>query len=291
MEGDAAQLCGCCSVGTAWRPAAPAPGLREAVAAATAFLAALLYRGRCLLGLPVVFLGTGSSVSRAAASAAGGWREDAILEDVEFGFRLVEAGCRPCYTEDVVTRVHVPPSYRALKLQQARWMRGVGQALASRWWRSLDQLAYLLYYPAAAAWHPLLLAAAVLGASQAAALAALAALAFTAAAVGAVYTKFLVGLGYGPAKAVRLAGASSALGLVMAPSLLAALAAGLAGSSEWGAPTPRRRGGGRPLDVEPLYALACAVAAALAPWQLSLALLAYPAALLYVVVRFGGELA
>jgi cellulose synthase/poly-beta-1,6-N-acetylglucosamine synthase-like glycosyltransferase len=293
VKGDASQLCGCCSVITRWKPKSSEPGLREAIAAATVFLASLLYRGRCLLGHFVVFLGTGSSVERGLAIKLGGWRSNAVLEDVEFGFRLASSRCRPCYTEDVETLVETPPSYLGLRVQQQRWMRGVGQLIARRWWRDVGQLAYLLIYPAAAIWHPLILVSAALGVSKTLATVLLVSLAACTLASSLIYVRFLELNGYGWVKAVRLAGASSALGLVLAPSLVIAFIEGVLGVKGWGQPTPRRRGVGswRSLVVELLYALASTAIALTCSWQLALIAALYPIAFTYILVRFGGEIA
>ncbi len=291
FKGDYRVLCSCCSVVTAWKPGNVSKGLREAIATALAHTFTTVYRGRCGLGKPVVFLGTGSSVNRWVAARLGGWKEDAILEDVEFGFRLSISTCKPCYTEDAITLVSIPPSYAALRLQQSRWIRGVGQLLSQGLWREGWQLLYLLQYPATVLWHPLLLLAAVAGVSGDTAVAYTGAILFL---VGlSAYTYMVSFRTYSLEKALRLAGAATALWVTMTPVLLLALIQGILGSREWGPVTPRSPGapGGVDLAPELVYGVVSVVIALLTPVPLSLLILAYPLALAYTLVRFSGELA
>ncbi len=295
VSGDYRELCGCCSVIGSWIPRERRRGILEAVGTALTYLRAATYRGRCLKGLPVFFLGTGSAVSGNLATLVGGWREDAVLEDVEFGFRIIDlGGCSPCYTDNVTVHVEVPPSYLGLRVQQARWIRGVGQIIAMKWWRSVDQLLYVIQYPLQVMWHPLLLISLLTGVSYAIGVTVFAAIVAGLILAAVAYVKALSSAGTDTVKALRLGGGVAALGLLLTPTLLAAFIDGLLGSKTWGPPTPRRRQGFSVSHLYPeaIYAVASTIAT-LASWPNPLALVAalYPVSLAYVVLRYHDELA
>ena len=94
-------------------------------------------------------------------------------------------------------------------------------------------------------------------------------------------------------RAVRLAGASSAIGLLLTPTLLLAFVEGLLGVRGWGAPTPRVRLGRlnvAALMPEIVYAAVSLVIGLAYLWNpLALLALAYPASLAYLVARFADQ--
>jgi len=81
------------------------------------------YDGNMLLQ----FSGTGGVWRKKAIEAAGGWRADTIVEDVDLSFRAQLAGWKIKLLSDVVCPAELPADVNALKVQQFRWMQGGAQ--------------------------------------------------------------------------------------------------------------------------------------------------------------------
>ncbi|ABL79125.1 glycosyltransferase family 2 protein [Thermofilum pendens] len=89
-----------------------------------------LIRGRERLGLFVPLTGSCQFVKRSALEEVGGWREDALAEDLELSMDLLARGYRVKYANDVVSWQEAPTSLRSLAVQRNRWYRGYMEAFA-----------------------------------------------------------------------------------------------------------------------------------------------------------------
>ena len=81
----------------------------------------------------MMLLGTCFYVDRVALRAVDGFREDAIAEDMDLGFRLYQAGGRIVTTATAI-ETEVPNDWRIWWRQKRRWSMGGVQALV-RYWR------------------------------------------------------------------------------------------------------------------------------------------------------------
>ncbi len=72
-----------------------------------------------------VFCGSAELVRRDVLAASGGWRPGALTEDVDYSMRLMAAGRRIVYLEDLFCACEVPHTPRDLFRQQMRWAYGV----------------------------------------------------------------------------------------------------------------------------------------------------------------------
>ena len=139
-----------------WRGYSSGTRWGEALAKLTTVASIGLIYGRRRLGLPVLPPGSGVLVKRELLEAVGGWSEDALTEDLDTALKLLERG----YEADVLPSfalVEAPPTYSALKRQQARWSYGALQALKRRVKAALrrpELFFYLTHY--AVTWLPLL---------------------------------------------------------------------------------------------------------------------------------------
>ena len=79
----------------------------------------------------IVQHGTMTIVRRDALEAVGGWDPHCICEDTELGLRLLEAGWRKVYVDEVLGTGLVPQSFSAYQRQRERWARGGIQILRS----------------------------------------------------------------------------------------------------------------------------------------------------------------
>ncbi len=295
------KLAGCDSTIGLWTSAPGQKMLTEALGEVLTFASRILYSSRCRLGKPVFFLGSGSSVKTSVAHALGGWNENAILEDVEFGLRLLARGYRVCFSEDAIVYIGIPPTYHAFRVQQARWARGAVQLLSRHLGLVIqvggfEALLYLLQYVLIAFWHPLLLATVLLGQPTVhATIAYLAASSFLLGLAGNTYMQFLVKeRGHNTLRALRLAAASTAISASLTPTLLVAIVEGIIGRRVWRRTPKTRTGTGtRVLLPEILYTLLNLYAAY---HCLVNGLLVYPLLLLhalapvYVALRFRGQI-
>ena len=85
--------------------------------------------GRNRNNLLMNFNGTAGVWRRKAIEAAGGWRDDTLIEDVDLSFRAQLAGWQALYLPDVESPAELPPQMAAFKRQQARWATGQAQCL------------------------------------------------------------------------------------------------------------------------------------------------------------------
>lgn len=83
-----------------------------------------LYRGKEKLGLFVPFAGTCMFVRREILEDIGGWRDDALSEDLELSAKLTKKGYRVKFTPEVRSRQENPSRFRELVGQRIRWYRG-----------------------------------------------------------------------------------------------------------------------------------------------------------------------
>lgn len=68
--------------------------------------------------------GTLSVISLSALDAVGGWRADTVTEDAELGVRLVTAGYRGVFVDQVAGKGLLPLSASSLCTQRRRWAHG-----------------------------------------------------------------------------------------------------------------------------------------------------------------------
>lgn len=73
--------------------------------------------------------GTMTLVRRDALQAAGGWDADCICEDTELGLRLLRAGGRMVYVDEVLGTGLLPADFAAYRRQRQRWAQGGMQIL------------------------------------------------------------------------------------------------------------------------------------------------------------------
>src|SRR5206468_11651049 len=86
------------------------------------------------LGRPVQFNGTAGLWRRAALDRAGGWlggdgAPPSVTEDLALSFRLAIAEGFGATRPEIAVRTELPTSVAAFRRQQARWVRGGGEAL------------------------------------------------------------------------------------------------------------------------------------------------------------------
>ncbi len=95
--------------------------------------------GRCRSGRLFNFNGTAGVWRREAITAAGGWEQDTLTEDLDVSYRAQLAGWRFLYVDAPEAPAELPISLVALKSQQHRWTKGASQTarkLLGRLWRS-----------------------------------------------------------------------------------------------------------------------------------------------------------
>lgn len=104
----------------------------------------------------IVQHGTMSVIRRQALEAVGGWDAGCVCEDTELGLRLLQAGWRNVYVDEVLGSGLVPQSFAAYQRQRQRWARGGIQILrrhaASLWGRSALSLGQRYHF--LAGWLP-----------------------------------------------------------------------------------------------------------------------------------------
>lgn len=85
---------------------------------------AVEHRARHAAGLFFNFNGTAGMWRRSCLEDAGGWSGATLTEDLELSYRAQMAGWKGVYRDDVRVPGELPPSLRALEVQQQRWTRG-----------------------------------------------------------------------------------------------------------------------------------------------------------------------
>lgn len=85
---------------------------------------AVEHRARHAAGLFFNFNGTAGMWRRSCLEDAGGWSGATLTEDLELSYRAQMAGWRGVYRDDVRVPGELPPTLRALEVQQQRWTRG-----------------------------------------------------------------------------------------------------------------------------------------------------------------------
>jgi cellulose synthase/poly-beta-1,6-N-acetylglucosamine synthase-like glycosyltransferase len=83
-----------------------------------------LIRGKEVLGLFVPLNGSCYFVRRKVLEELGGWKVDALSEDMELAARLVKANHKIRYASDVTSLQEYPSSLVDFFRQRARWFRG-----------------------------------------------------------------------------------------------------------------------------------------------------------------------
>jgi len=82
------------------------------------------HRVRSLAGRFFNFNGTAGLWRRQAIEDSGGWRSETVTEDLELSIRAWLGGWRFVYLDDLVAPSDLPARYRALRIQQRRWIAG-----------------------------------------------------------------------------------------------------------------------------------------------------------------------
>ncbi len=75
-----------------------------------------------------VFCGSGELVKKSYLEEQGGWTMGALTEDVDYSLRVISAGKRIAYVDDLRIRCEVPYTPGDLFKQQMRWAYGVMRA-------------------------------------------------------------------------------------------------------------------------------------------------------------------
>ncbi|MET1101142.1 MAG: glycosyltransferase family 2 protein [Pyrodictiaceae archaeon] len=227
--------------------------LQEAASALIEYGSRILYSARCRLKLPLLFLGSGTILHREVIDDVGLWSEDIILEDVEYGLRLVGKGYRLLLSEDAATFVGVPPSYTSLRKQQARWCKGASQLLVRRIGvilgsrhisliEKLELIVYLAQYLVSSLWVLIIPLSVIVGASPRLIDLIGFMLIILLGIGGAPIMEILREKGYSMLKAMRVSGGAAALSASMTPVILWASLQGLIERrGRLGEKTPKRR--------------------------------------------------
>jgi len=77
----------------------------------------------------IVQHGTMTIIRTQALQAVGGWNAECVCEDTELGLRLLEAGWRKVYVDEVLGAGLVPSDFASYQRQRERWARGGMQIL------------------------------------------------------------------------------------------------------------------------------------------------------------------
>lgn len=80
--------------------------------------------------------GTMTLIRRDALEAAGAWDTGCICEDTELGLRLLAAGGRAIYVDEVLGTGLLPADFAAYQRQRERWAQG-GMQILHKHWRAL----------------------------------------------------------------------------------------------------------------------------------------------------------
>lgn len=115
-----------------WKPLNMDTRVSEMQAYALDYLMDSLYRGFQGLGLPVFPLGSGTVYRKDKLLELNGWDEARIQDDMEIGIRIFSKGYKTGFIDNAGTKVELPPTIKALRIQQCRWSYGAMDALLSR---------------------------------------------------------------------------------------------------------------------------------------------------------------
>ena len=128
----------------------------------------------------IVQHGTMTLIRASSLRALGGWSSDTVCEDTELGLRVLQAGQRAVYVDEVLGTGLVPADFGAYRRQRHRWAQGAMQILrrhagalfgpsglsvgqryhfVAGWLPWLGDAMHLIFTVAAVAWTLLLLAA------------------------------------------------------------------------------------------------------------------------------------
>jgi len=128
----------------------------------------------------IVQHGTMTLIRATTLRAVGGWSSDTVCEDTELGLRVLQAGQRAVYVDEVLGTGLVPADFGAYRRQRHRWAQGAMQILCRHtstlfgrsglslgqryhflagWLPWLGDALHLVFTVAAIAWTLLLLAA------------------------------------------------------------------------------------------------------------------------------------
>lgn len=100
---------------------------------------AVEHEARFRNGLFFNFNGTAGMWRRECLEEVGGWSGETLTEDLELSYRAQLGGWRGVYRDDVRVPGEVPPTLRALEVQQERWTRGglqTARRILPRMWRA-----------------------------------------------------------------------------------------------------------------------------------------------------------
>ncbi len=116
-----------------WKPLNMDTRISEMQAYALDYLMDSLYRGFSGLNLSVFPLGSGTIYRKdVLINKLRGWDEKRIQDDMEIGVRIFCSGYRTAFVDNVGIKVELPPTIKALRIQQCRWSYGAMDALISR---------------------------------------------------------------------------------------------------------------------------------------------------------------
>ena len=106
--------------------------IAEGIAHAMEFIIDSTFKAWHRLGIPVYTLGTGTLYRRKVLEEVNGWSEDMLMDDLEIGARIINAGYHVDYMDNVKVYVEVPPTLRAYRIQQYKWSYGAMELLRKR---------------------------------------------------------------------------------------------------------------------------------------------------------------
>lgn len=85
-----------------------------------------------------IFCGSGELIKKSDIIELGGWTEGSLTEDVDFSLRLIAAGKRIDYLENLKVHCETPHTAKDLFRQQMRWAYGVVKAFISHFKKVLS---------------------------------------------------------------------------------------------------------------------------------------------------------
>lgn len=85
--------------------------------------------GRYAAGLFLNFNGTAGIWRKSCITAAGGWQQDTLTEDLDLSYRAQLLGWKGIFVEEVKSPAELPVAIDAVKSQQYRWTKGSVETL------------------------------------------------------------------------------------------------------------------------------------------------------------------